>query len=121
MADQQLKVINTEAINASKNLMGDRFSLIIKYFLEDTQGYIQEIEQGIQEKKLQGIVAAAHTIKSSAKQLGADRISDVARQIEALGREISTPQDQDYEKIKQLYGELKKELTAAIPEINKFC
>ena len=44
---QESEIINIETLDTAKNLLGDRFSLIIKYFLEDTQAYLSEIAKGL--------------------------------------------------------------------------
>lgn len=118
---EQIKIINIDTINTTKDLMGDRLSTMIKYFLEDTQMYMEEIARGITEKNPQIALISSHTIKSSAKQLGADRVSEVAKQIESLCRELDKDIDQGYLKLEKLYNELKNEIADATPELNKFC
>ncbi len=118
---EQIKIINIDTINTTKDLMGDRLSTMIKYFLEDTQMYMEEIARGIKEKNPQIALISSHTIKSSAKQLGADRVSEVAKQIESLCRELDKDIDQGYLKLEKLYNELKNEIADATPELNKFC
>ena len=118
--DQELEIINIEDIDTARNLLGDRFSIIIKYFLEDTEMYSSEIAKGLKEKNIRIISSSAHTIKSSAKQLGIDRVSEVAKQMEILCREIIDSNNQNWERLEKLYNSLNKELEKAIPELNKF-
>ncbi|MBP9778719.1 MAG: Hpt domain-containing protein, partial [Rickettsiaceae bacterium] len=65
--------------------------------------------------------SSSHTIKSSAKQLGIDRLSDVAKQTESLSQEMMDSGNQAWEDLEGLYNKLKNELDKAIPELNKFC
>jgi len=116
---QESEIINIETLDTAKNLLGDRFSLIIKYFLEDTQAYLSEIAKGLKDKNIR-VVSSSHTIKSSAKQLGIDRVSEVAKQMEILCREIIDSNNQNWERLEKLYNSLNKELEKAIPELNKF-
>jgi len=118
---QESEIINIETLDTAKNLLGDRFSLIIKYFLEDTQAYLSEIAKGLKDKNIRVISSSSHTIKSSAKQLGIDRVSEVAKQMEILCREIIDSNNQNWENLEKLYNSLNKELEKAIPELNKFC
>jgi len=118
---QESEIINIETLDTAKNLLGDRFSLIIKYFLEDTQAYLSEIAKGLKDKNIRVISSSSHTIKSSAKQLGVDRVSEVAKQMEILCREIIDSNNQNWESLEKLYNSLNKELEKAIPELNKFC
>ena len=57
----------------------------------------------------------------SAKQLGIDRLSDVAKQTESLSLEMMDSGNQAWEDLERLYNKLKNELDKAIPELNKFC
>ena len=116
---QESEIINIETLDTAKNLLGDRFSLIIKYFLEDTQAYLSEIAKGLKDKNIR-VISSSHTIKSSAKQLGIDRVSEVAKQMEILCREIIDSNNQNWESLEKLYNSLNKELEKAIPELNKF-
>ncbi len=111
---QELEVINVSIVEEAKDLMGDRFPTMVKYFLEDTEMYISEIWASIEEKDITMAISPAHTIKSSAKQIGAERISDVARQIEQFCRD-SEGQVGDFEHLDRLYQELKEEMDAAVP------
>ena len=118
---QESEIINIQALETAKNLLGDRFSIIIKYFLEDAEMYLSEIAKGLKEKNARIISSCCHTIKSSAKQLGIDRVSDVAKQAEILCQEIIDNGNQNWEGLEELYNSLKDELEKAIPELNKFC
>jgi HPt (histidine-containing phosphotransfer) domain-containing protein len=118
---QKPEIINIEALDTARNLLGERFSVIIKYFLEDTEVYIAEIAKGLKEKNIRIIFSSSHTIKSSAKQLGIDRLSDVAKQTESLSLEMMDSGNQAWEDLERLYNKLKNELDKAIPELNKFC
>ena len=117
---QESEIINIQALDTARNLLGDRFSIIIKYFLEDTEMYSSEIAKGLKEKNIRIISSSAHTIKSSAKQLGIDRVSEVAKQIEGLSQEIIDTNNQNWEGLEELYHKLKDELEKAIPELSKF-
>ena len=49
---QKPEIINIEALDTARNLLGERFSVIIKYFLEDTEVYLSEIAKGLKEKNI---------------------------------------------------------------------
>ncbi|MFK7967900.1 MAG: Hpt domain-containing protein [Rickettsiaceae bacterium] len=121
MKTGQLEIINMTAVNTAKDLMGDRFPKMIEYFLEDTQMYMEEIKRGLTEQDLQTILISAHTIKSSAKQLGADRLSDIALQLESLCNEMVDTNNPDFLALEGLNEKLKNEIILATPELNKFC
>ena len=119
--NEQLEVINMSVVEEARELMSERFPMMVKYFLEDTQMYLEEIERGVKENNAEIAISPAHTIKSSAKQLGAERVSDVSRAIEEICREIAENGNNDFQQFERLCGELKEEIEAATPELNKLC
>lgn len=121
METKQLEIINISTLNTAKDLMGDRFPQMIQYFLEDTVMYMEEIKRGLSEQNIQAILTSAHTIKSSAKQLGVDRLSDTAMRIESLCNEMVDTNNPDFHILESLNEKLKNEMILATPELNKFC
>ncbi|MDA9163262.1 Hpt domain-containing protein [Rickettsiaceae bacterium] len=121
MTEQQLDIINIKLAEEAKNLMTDRFPTMVSYFLEDTQMYLEEIEKGATEDDPERAISPAHTIKSSAKQLGAERVSEIAKNIEELCRNLVENGSNDLEQFKNLSKQLKEEIELATPELNKLC
>jgi HPt (histidine-containing phosphotransfer) domain-containing protein len=105
----------------AKALMNDRFPMMVKYFLEDIQMYLEEIEKAVQAKNVEMAISPAHTIKSSAKQLGVDKVSIVAKDMEELCRNTLENGGAGFAEFEALYIQLKKEVDIAIPELNKLC
>ena len=95
--------------------------MMVKYFLEDIQIYLEEIEKGVQAKNVEMAISPAHTIKSSAKQLGVDRVCIIAKDMEELCRNILENGGASFAEFEALYSQLKKEVDIATPELNKLC
>lgn len=112
-------VIDEDIITESKSLMGDKFSMVIEYFIEDTVGYISEIENAIKENDTSKAIAPAHTIKSSAKQLGVLRVFELAKNIEEFCRNNNN--SSNISELEKFYTELKKEASIAEKELKKIC
>lgn len=115
---KQLEILNLNTVNEAKSLMQDRFQMMMKYFIEDTEMYMQEIERGVRDHNAQIVLSPAHTIKSSAKQLGVERVSDAAKQLEFLCRDMIENNKNDYQQLEDLYAKLKEEVAVAIPQLN---
>ena len=118
---EQLEIINMSIVEEAKELMSDRFPMMVKYFLEDTQMYLEEIARGVSENNAEMAISPAHTIKSSAKQLGAERVSEVSKAIEELCRDITENGNDDFAQFEKIYEELKEEINVASPELTKLC
>ncbi len=78
--------IDHNTINNMKLLMEDKFQMLIERFLQDAEKYIKTIEDGITQNNIKIIVTPAHTLKSSSRQLGAIKLSDIAQNIEKLAK-----------------------------------
>lgn len=83
----QLPVMDQAALGEVRAMMGDKFTELLSYFLEDSAGYMQQIEEGVATGKAESVVLPAHTLKSSAKQMGAMQLAESARAIELEARE----------------------------------
>ena len=73
-----------------RNSIGDAFFRMIEVFLEDSPGYLRAAETATAKADAQALGDAAHTIKGSGKNLGANRLVAAAKQLEDLGRAGST-------------------------------
>lgn len=82
-----MPLLDQAAFDQAKQMLQQRFDTVLGYFIEDSHAYIASIEEGVQNRNVEMIMAAAHTIKSSARQLGAMRLSALAAELEAKARE----------------------------------
>ena len=71
----------------AQKTMGSKFTTMISYYMEDTSKYLQEIAAGMAAQDYAQIIAPAHSLKSSSRQLGFLRISEIAKTLEHGGRE----------------------------------
>ncbi|MGE3713764.1 MAG: response regulator [Alphaproteobacteria bacterium] len=78
--------IDQNALEETRNVMGEAFVTLVEYFLEDTTTYIHQIREGLQTGNTGMIVPPSHTIKSSSRQFGLLKVSELSRQIEELAR-----------------------------------
>ena len=72
----------------AKAMLQEKFPRVIGYFLEDSARYISEIEAGLVAGQIDAVVPPAHTLKSSAWQIGACRLSNRAKAIELEAKEV---------------------------------
>ena len=79
-------VLDPNAVIEARTMMLDKFPRLIEFFLEDAAIYIGKIEEGLSARNAQGIVPPAHTLKSSARQMGAAKLADTAMHVETEAR-----------------------------------
>jgi histidine phosphotransfer protein HptB len=66
--------------------LGANFVRILGYFLEDGEKAVSRIEAAMHSRDIAAIVLPSHTMKSEARQFGAEPLADLAEQIEFAGR-----------------------------------
>lgn len=75
-------VIDETIFEALKENMGEILPILIEAFLEDGTVLLQEIFDGVNAQNKEAIATAAHTMKSSAKNIGAVQLSVYCAEIE---------------------------------------
>jgi HPt (histidine-containing phosphotransfer) domain-containing protein len=75
-----------EVIEELRSIMGAEYQGLVKLFLEDAPLHIERLQAAADAKDIPGMVAPAHTLKSSSANLGALALSAVAKRIEHSAR-----------------------------------
>jgi HPt (histidine-containing phosphotransfer) domain-containing protein len=85
------QIINPHAIDALRAVSpedGGKFlSELVDIFLADTPPRLAEIDTALAARDSRTLTRAAHSIKGSAGNFGAERLSRVAQEIEAAAKE----------------------------------
>jgi len=63
--------------------LGSSFARMLAVFREDLPAYIEALQQGLDAQSAERVINVAHTIKGSAANIGAQRLSEVCKRIEA--------------------------------------
>jgi HPt (histidine-containing phosphotransfer) domain-containing protein len=87
-------VINPEAIQALRDLSpdGEEFlNELITIYLTDTPKQLAQLEEALSRQDTAVVVRAAHTIKGSSGNFGAEAFAGLAKEIEAHGKANNLP------------------------------
>lgn len=88
-------VINPEAIQALKELSpdgdGEFLKELIGIFLEDTPKHFAQLEDALARQDAAVVTRAAHTIKGSSGNFGAEQFARLAKDIESAGKSGNIP------------------------------
>ena len=84
-------VVNTAALNKLRANIGD-IRPVLEVFLEALDSRIQEVAVAVEKKDAEGLTRAAHTVKGSSGQFGAEELATLCQQMENMGRENSFSQ-----------------------------
>ncbi len=82
----QLDANALDVIRSISNGSNDLLQQVVGLFLESTPPLLHDIEAGLSRGELDRVRVAAHTLKSSAANLGAAVLSDMARRLELAAR-----------------------------------
>lgn len=76
-----------EALRALAPARSDVAGRVIALYLDSSEKYVTSIENALQHNNLMLIQRAAHTLKSSSRNVGATRLGSLCRDIEMRVRE----------------------------------
>ena len=119
-ADPELPVLDQEAIEGVRAAVEDQFPMMIKFYLEDSTGYIKELEEALSNGEIAPMVPPAHTLKSSSAQLGALQVSALACELEATTRAIiDAPDARKTAELPEMVSHLRAAFDLAVAELEK--
>lgn len=98
-------VINWDAFAETRGALGEAFVRILGYFREDGTKSVAEIENAMRDRSSAGLVLPAHTLKGEGYQFGAEKLAELAEEIEVAARhyvEIQQDPSELLEKVVQL-------------------
>jgi HPt (histidine-containing phosphotransfer) domain-containing protein len=79
-------IVNWATFSQTRSQLGAGFVRILGYFREDGEKAIAKIEDAMQRRDAAALVLPAHTLKSEARQFGADPLGELAEEIEFTAR-----------------------------------
>jgi len=122
-----IQIIRSGAIKQLKNLLGKRadamFPGIVAEYISDAENLIKQAEDSITSGDTVTLHRAAHTLKSTSANLGADQVQSACRDLENLAKSNPAPEVlfQKLTQIKTAQAQAAIALTAMIkpPEVNQ--
>lgn len=88
-------ILNPDAIQALRDLSpegdGEFLRELITIYLTDTPKLMAQLQEGLERKDAVVALRAAHTIKGSSGNFGADEFAAMARQIESAAKSGDLP------------------------------
>lgn len=80
------EVINWKTYASTRDLLGTGFVRILGYFREDGIKSLAQIEEALRHRDSSKLVIPAHTLKGEAWQFGAEKLAELAEEIEMTAR-----------------------------------
>ncbi len=79
-------VVDWTVFQQTRAELGPGFVRILGYFQEDGEKSVAKIEDAMRRRDAAGLVIPAHTLKSEARQFGAEPLGELAEEIEFAAR-----------------------------------
>ncbi|HKT13982.1 MAG TPA: Hpt domain-containing protein [Allosphingosinicella sp.] len=79
-------IVDWSIFSRTRSELGPGFVRILGYFREDGEKSIDKIEDAMQRRDTAGLVIPAHTLKTEARQFGAEPLGALAEEIEFSAR-----------------------------------
>jgi len=86
VTDDQIDLVDWNYFEKTRAELGPGFIRILTYFREDGVKSLGQIESAMHEANTAALVLPAHTLKGEARMFGADKLADVAEEIESTAR-----------------------------------
>jgi HPt (histidine-containing phosphotransfer) domain-containing protein len=86
MDEEDLTLVNWDVFVRARTELGAGFARILSYFREDGEKAVEKIETAMHSRNTSGLVLPAHTMKSEARQFGAEPLGALAEEIEVAAR-----------------------------------
>ena len=93
MSTDDTTTLDTSVLAAlSESVGGDQAFVadLVETYLSDGAVQLAAIDEAVRSSEVEALVRPAHTLKSSSRTVGANRLGELSRQIEMLGRSGST-------------------------------
>jgi signal transduction histidine kinase/CheY-like chemotaxis protein/HPt (histidine-containing phosphotransfer) domain-containing protein len=74
--------VSADVVQDLLEMMGGEFTDLVRVYLEDTPRSIAQLETAAASNSIDGLIAPAHSLKSTSANLGALHLSDLAKRIE---------------------------------------
>ncbi len=79
-------LINWDSFAETRELLGAQFVRILGYFREDGMKSVAAIEEAMRVGNSAALVMPAHTLKGESYQFGAEKLGDLAEELEVAAR-----------------------------------
>ncbi len=101
--------IDNDTFECIAEILGEDLSNILSIYLKDSVIFIDKIAQAIKDNDINSLIAPSHTLKSSSRQFGFYKISNLAEKVEhyARGSDLIKNQSELSEITNQMYEQMK--------------
>ncbi len=100
------------------DLLDDEFLFALDHYLSGGRTHVEHILRAAREDNMTAMKEAAHTLKSSSRQMGADQVGELAAEIEKLARDSKSDECRAlFELLESTFAKTRDELLAYMGQL----
>lgn len=82
--------LDIEALKDLKDIMENEFETLVNTFITDSQSKLDELDEVVAADDAEAIRKLSHSLKGSSSNVCALKLSEMARELEAMGKDQQT-------------------------------
>ncbi len=79
-------LLDSEAVASARDILKGKYDAMVGVYIDGSREKIDEITKALEANDMEALIRPAHTLKSTSRQMGAVKISDVAMDIEVAAK-----------------------------------
>lgn len=102
-------ILDMEAVEDARSTLKDEYDDMVTVYTGSSQDRIQEIMAALAANDVEAVIRPAHTLKSTSSQMGAFKLSEIAKKVEYTAKAIhkgETEKEQTIEDIVHLMNDI---------------
>lgn len=81
-------LLDEQAVATARDILKAKFDTMVAVYIDNSWERIDEILKAINEDDIEGVIRPAHTLKSTSKQMGAVKLSYLAKDVEYIAKAV---------------------------------
>ena len=90
-----------EVVESARNILKDKYDDMVGVFINNSLEYIEELSKALEENNIEALIRPSHTLKSTCRQMGAFKLSELAKNVEHTAKTMQQG-EQSLETVKGL-------------------
>lgn len=83
-----MDTLDREEIKRARSILKDKYDDMVHVFITNSWERIEEMSMALDKEDIEEVIRPSHSLKSSGRQMGAPKLSEKAKEIEAIAKAI---------------------------------
>ena len=101
-ANLEDEILDENTIDDARNVLKDKYFETVDMYIDSSHERVAEILAALDAEDIEAVIRPAHTLKSTSMQMGAVRLSELAKSVEYKAKAIADGEEEDVAVIRGL-------------------